>query len=90
MITEDTVDILLVFILYILLVLYCWFKSLGRHVWRCKARVGIENNSIANDAQDSNNTLVSIIDLILSITENQVILTILSAVAANNAKVYKA
>ena len=39
------------------------FMSLGRHVWRCKARVNIANNSIANDSQDGNSTIVPIINL---------------------------
>ena len=47
----------------------------------------LKNNSIANDSQHGNNTIVPIINLI---TGNQVMLIMLSAVAANNAKVYEA
>ena len=83
--------ILLIFywFLYFTVCLFCNvdFVSLGRHVWRCKAGVNVKNNSIANDSQDGNNTIVPIINLI---TGNQVILIMLSAVAANNAKVYEA
>ena len=47
----------------------------------------LKNNSIASDSQHGNNTIVPIINLI---TGNQVMLIMLSAVAANNAKVYEA
>ena len=61
--------------------------SLGRHVWRCKTRVNYGNNSIANDSQDGNNTIVSIINLNNRKSSN---VDNVSAVAANNAKVYLA
>ena len=52
-----------------------------------KLKLTLKNNSIANDSQHGNNTIVPIINLI---TGNQVMLIMLSAVAANNAKVYEA
>ena len=52
-----------------------------------KLKLTLKNNSIVNDSQHGNNTIVPIINLI---TGNQVMLIMLSAVAANNAKVYEA
>ena len=52
-----------------------------------KLELTLKNNSIANHSQHGNNTIVPIINLI---TGNQVMLIMLSAVAANNAKVYEA
>ena len=37
--------------------------SPDRHIWRCKARVSVGNNLIANDSQDGSNTIVPIINL---------------------------
>ena len=53
------------FFLFFSLCLFCNvdFLSLGRHVWRYKARINVRNNSIANDSQDGNNTIVPIINL---------------------------
>ena len=39
------------------------FISLGRYVWRCKARVIVANSLIVSDSQDDNNPIVPVINV---------------------------